>query len=144
MMLTKTCDYGIRAAVYIANRSDVEFVSIREIAEQLDISFHFLTKILQKLTQKGMMKSSKGRSGGVMLARPAHTITLLEIILAIEETDCLKKCLLGLENCSDDNPCPIHDQWKVIRENIQSIFETTTLAQLKEGLNQGKTRISNA
>ena len=143
MLLSKTCDYGVRAALYLASQKDVKYVPIREISNNLNISFHFLTKILQKLTQQNIIRSFKGRNGGVTLARPADTINLMEIILAIEEPDFFQKCLLGLEHCFDEEPCPIHDEWNVIRKSIHAIFEHTTLAKLSEKIHQDGTRLSD-
>ena len=85
MILSKTCDYAMRAAFYIADQQDRNFVPIREVSEKLEISFHFLTKILQILTQKKIMTSFKGPNGGVTLARPADSILLTEIVKAIDD-----------------------------------------------------------
>ena len=143
MLLSKSCDYGVRASLYIASREDVRYVTIREIAGHLNISFHFLTKNLQKLTRQNIIRSFKGRSGGVTLARPADAISLIEIILAIEGPAFFKRCLLGLEYCSEDNPCPIHHDWKSIRREIQSVLEKTTLAMLAEKIQKEGRRISD-
>lgn len=143
MLLSKTCDYGIRAALYVAGHPESKYVPIGKISEELNISFHFLTKILQKLTQRNIMRSFKGPKGGVALARSAHSITLMDIIMAIEEPDFFHRCLLGLEQCLDDNPCPVHDEWKVIRKEIQSIFENTTLARLTTKIEKKGYRIAD-
>ncbi len=80
-MLSGSCIYGLRAAIYVAaHTSNDSYVSIREISEKLGISFHFLTKILQRLTEGGVMKSHRGPGGGVTLARPAARISILEIV----------------------------------------------------------------
>lgn len=143
MLLSKTCDYGIRASLYVATQEDQRFVPIKEISENLSISFHFLTKILQKLTQQKIMKSFRGPNGGVALARPASSTTLMDVIMAIEEPDFFNKCLLGLDECGDENPCPVHDQWGKMREDLKSIFENTTLANLAEKIRTDKYRIAN-
>ena len=76
--------YGIRAALFVALlQSNRQYVPIREISERLNISFHFLTKILQELKRHGIMTSYRGPNGGVSLARPASEITLMDMINAI-------------------------------------------------------------
>ena len=76
--LSKTCTYGILAALYVASKDENKFVSIREISEELNISFHFLTKILQILTHENIMTSYRGPRGGVALVKDINKITILE------------------------------------------------------------------
>ncbi len=132
MILSKTCDHALRAALYIVKEKKREYVPIKEIADQLDISFHFLTKILQILTQQGILHSYKGPNGGVALVRPASEISLLDIVTAVDGPHWLQGCLLGLLQCSDDHPCPIHDQWQPIRDRLYLLFAKTTLKQLAD------------
>jgi len=141
MLLTKTCDYGIRAAQYIAIHEDRQFVPIREISEKLNISFHFLTKILQILTQNNLMISFKGPNGGVALARPADQIKLKEIIVAIDGSDIFEKCVIGLEECNDEKPCPLHQEWAVIRSQIDDLFGHTSLADMAAKLKSEQFRL---
>jgi Rrf2 family iron-sulfur cluster assembly transcriptional regulator len=143
MILSKTCDYGLRAALYVATRSDREYVSIGEISKKLNISFHFLTKILQILTEKNLMISYRGPKGGVKLTRPADTITLLDIIIAIEGADFFEKCLLGLEKCKEDNPCPLHQNWAPLRRQLKNLFQKNTLGEIAGMLKTNQFRITN-
>ena len=143
MLLSKTCDYAIRAALYIAVNEDRQFVPIREISEQLNISFHFLTKILQILTQKDIMASFKGPKGGIALARPAGKISVKEIVLAVDGPQIFENCLLGLEKCGEENPCPLHEQWAAIRSQLNQLFEHTTLAEMAEKVKSNKFRMAN-
>ncbi len=142
-MLSKTCNYGIRAAFYIALNSERPYVPIREISEELGISFHFLTKILQILTQHDIMVSFKGPNGGVSLARPAGEIHLIEIVEAIDGPALFNECLLGLEKCGIENPCPVHVQWSEIREKIKSFFAQTTLEEMAQKVKRNKFRLSD-
>lgn len=141
MLLSKTGDYGLRAALYIASCSTEEFISIREISKKLNISFHFLTKILQKLTEKKLMISFRGPKGGVKLSQPPHTITLLDIVLALEGPNFFEKCILGLEQCSTDHPCPLHQQWVPLRKQLIELFETNTLATFISGFEKKQFRL---
>jgi Rrf2 family protein len=129
-VLSKSCIYGVQAAIYIASRQSNDYVSIQEIAGKLSISFHFLTKVLQILTQAGIMVSYRGPNGGVALARPASSVTLADIIGAIDGTEIFTECFLGLPGCGHATPCPVHDQWSVVRKKLHQTFEATTLAEL--------------
>jgi len=132
MIISKACEYAIRATLYISSESERPYVPIREIAGKLDISFHFLTKILQILTQNQLLQSYKGPHGGVALARPAAEITAMQIVQAIDGPDLFNNCLLGLAECHDDHPCPLHPSWAGIRAQIQTLFEGTKLDQMAE------------
>lgn len=141
-VISKSGEYGLRALLYMAaHRGSQEFVSIREMAEELDISFHFLTKILQSLTQKGMLQSYRGPNGGIGFLTPPENILLSDLIRALEGEDFFDKCLLGLPGCGERQPCPMHNYWKTVKESLKEEFETTTLADLGQSTRQKKFRL---
>lgn len=129
-LLSKSCVYGIRAAIYVALETDNNFVSINKIAKDLNLSGHFLTKILQQLTQLNIMTSYRGPNGGVKFARNPKTIRLIEVIAAIDGMELFNECALGLEGCGVYDPCPLHDAWTAYREKLQATFENENLADL--------------
>ncbi len=128
MLLSKSCEYGLRAVLYLVTLKSEGFVSIKQISEQLDISFHFLTKILQKLTQEGILHSFRGPNGGVALALPAASVTLLDIVLAIDGPELFTDCVLGLPECGNSTPCPLHEAWTEQRDRLKNLFGAATLA----------------
>ena len=143
MLLSKSCVYAIRATILVAKKSTREkrkFIPIHQIAEELDLSFHFLTKILQKLTDTGIMKSFRGPNGGVGLARPANTIFLLDIIEAMDGLNVFEKCVLGLPSCDERHPCPLHSDWKRNRERIRRLFGKSSVASLARKIEQQNLR----
>ena len=134
MLLSKSCIYGIRASLYLASKKNDEFNSIREMSESLEISFHFLTKILQQLTSRGFMESYKGPKGGIKLSEAGRKATLLDVVIAIDGPDMFTECALGLPGCGSNKPCPLHDSWAVTREHISNMLSQATLAEIsKEG-----------
>ncbi|MBV6429743.1 MAG: HTH-type transcriptional regulator IscR [Haliscomenobacter sp.] len=119
--------------LYLAGHPQKEgYVGIKEISEQLDISFHFLTKILQTLTQEGLLRSLRGPAGGVTLNQKTKDINVLEVILLFEGKSFFDTCILGLPGCGERKPCPMHDFWKQTQSSLQEKFRTTTLAELSE------------
>ncbi len=130
MVLSKACDYGLRAVLYVAAQQDREVVPIREMSERLNISFHFLTKILQTLTQQGLIQSFKGPRGGIRLSKPAESIRLMDVITAIDGDALFTECVLGLNRCGDDHPCPLHGKWAPIRDRLADLFRTATVAEM--------------
>jgi len=142
LLLSNTCNYGIRAALYVASKNDQQFVPIRQIAEGLNISFHFLTKILQTLTQKHIMSSYRGPNGGVTLAKPADVTTIFDIIEAIDGLKLFEDCIIGLPGCGNSKPCPFHENWKAVREDLKNTFRNSTLADLSIQINDFGLRIT--
>jgi len=132
MFLSRSCEYAIQAVLCVAQQQGSDFVPIRKIAEQTELSYHFLGKILQTLTKKGLLKSYKGPHGGIILARSADEIKLIEIVDAVDGLDFYNRCLIGLPNCGKDQPCRVHPQWGKIREEIFRMFDNTTIAMLIE------------
>ncbi|MDR8390762.1 Rrf2 family transcriptional regulator [Aliifodinibius sp. S!AR15-10] len=142
MLLSKACIYGMRAALYLASSSNDRFIAISQISEDLDISRHFLTKILQQLTKADIMESMKGPKGGVRLKGSGDEITLVEIVAAIDGMDILTECALGLPGCGTAKPCPLHDQWADTRDEIRKMLEDTTLTDLSRKGKEGNLRIT--
>lgn len=142
LLISKTCNYGIRAALYVASKKDLKYVPIRKISEDLKISFHFLTKILQMLTQRNIMVSYRGPNGGVSLGKAASSITILDIIEAIDGLNLFQGCILGLPECDNDHPCPLHEKWAVVRLELKSTFQDANLSDLTQRINEFGLRIS--
>jgi Rrf2 family protein len=111
-----------------------KFIPIRELSDELDLSFHFLTKILQVLTEAKIMESFRGPNGGVGLARSAKDITLIDVIAAVDGMALFRDCALGLPGCGEKTPCPLHAAWAKRRQDLQKMFEKTTLASLAKEL----------
>ena len=114
----------------VAHREEGAFVSIRGMAEELGISFHFLTKILQTLTQQGFLQSYRGPNGGIAFHIPPENILLSDLIRALEGDDFFDKCLLGLPGCGERKPCQILNCWKTIKNFLKEELETTSLADI--------------
>jgi Rrf2 family transcriptional regulator, iron-sulfur cluster assembly transcription factor len=142
-MFSKSCHYGLQAMIYIALKStDGNNVDLTQIATELDIPKHFLSKILQQLVKNQLLQSMKGPTGGFRLSRPSDQITLVQIIKAIDGLDIFNQCGIGFKACDDDHPCPIHHDYKVVRNRIQHLFETKTLLELTEDIESGDSIIS--
>lgn len=135
MLLSKSCVYGLRASLFLAANQNREYVSIREMSEKLNISFHFLTKILQQLTAAGLMESYKGPNGGIRLTKAGSDVNLYEIVAAIDGVELFTECALGLPGCGTEKPCPLHEKWAETRDGIRVMLERTNLVELAK---QGK------
>ncbi len=143
MLLSKSCVYGLRAAIYLATKNNDQFIPIKKMSETLEISHHFLTKILQELTAEGLLDSYKGPNGGVKLKKSADDISLMDVVLAIDGPDLLTQCALGLPGCGHQNPCPLHDKWASTRDSIRQMLESSSLKQMVERGKKEDLRLTN-
>ena len=132
MLLPKSCIYGLRASLFLASKKCPDYINIREISEELNISFHFLTKVLQQLNRSEILKSHKGPNGGVKLARPANEITFIEIVYAIDPEHEFNDCVLGLSGCGEMKPCPFHEQWSHLKKGLLTMMEESTLRDMTD------------
>jgi Rrf2 family transcriptional regulator, iron-sulfur cluster assembly transcription factor len=130
MILSKSCVYGLRASVYLASKNNDDFVTIRKLSDELNISFHFLTKVLQQLTKVEILESYKGPNGGVKLAKPAHSVSFLDVVISIDGKYMLTECVLGLPVCGELNPCPLHGEWSELKDNLRYMMANVTLEDL--------------
>ncbi|HAC14666.1 MAG TPA: transcriptional regulator [Bacteroidetes bacterium] len=132
-MLSKSCINGLRASILLAQKEQDEFINIQKISSELNVSFYFLTKILQQLTSSGILESYKGPNGGVKLAQNPGEITFRDIVISIDGDHLLKECILGLPGCGIEKPCPMHEKWTALRGNLQRLMEDVTLKDLANG-----------
>lgn len=142
MILSKSCIYGIQSAIYVAAHDADGYVSINQIASELQISFHFLTKVLQQLTQEGIMNSYRGPRGGVALAKNKADISLYELIEAIDGTEIFTECMLGLPGCGVAEPCPAHDHWTRLRVELTGIAKRLSLKDLGDKASELNVRLA--
>jgi len=143
-MFSKACEYAIRASLYISIKSiDGSKLGIKEIAQEIDSPAHFTAKILQTLTREGIISSIKGPNGGFFLDPKAKPVPLNAIVKAIDGDNILHSCSLGLKECSDHFPCPIHNDIKLYKERLRKIMKERTLQQLGSDLARGKTFLKN-
>ncbi|PTR01607.1 BadM/Rrf2 family transcriptional regulator [Mucilaginibacter yixingensis] len=137
-LFSKTCEYAIRAVFFVAHKTaNGQRVGIKEIAEGIDSPEHFLAKILQDLSRKGLISSIKGPNGGFYLDADALKQPLIEIVEAIDGDKLFRGCGLGLKQCSEINPCPLHNQFKDIRNSINDMLNDITIGEFNEELMSG-------
>lgn len=138
-MFSKTCEYAIRAIIYIYNKSNLCEckVGIKEIATEIQSPEHFTAKILQLLSRQEIVSSMKGPNGGFYMNARQGQLNLLEIVKAVDGPHIFTGCVLGLSQCSETKPCPIHDQYKPIRDNMKGMLSSTTVESLATKLDGG-------
>lgn len=136
MIYSRSTEYAIRAFVNLAQVPEGKYAMVKQIAEQEGIPAHFLAKILQQLARKGLLRSSKGPTGGFTLRTSPKEISLIQLVEALDGLQDYQKCVSGLSECTDDAPCGMHDSWKALRSRIMDYLENTTISDLASALEQ--------
>lgn len=141
-IFSKTCEYGIRSVFFIAHRTENGTkVGIKEIAKGISSPEHFLAKILQDLSKRGIVKSVKGPHGGFYMDESNLQRPLADVVEAIDGNGLFTGCGLGLVSCSESKPCPLHNEFKVIRKNIHQMLISTTIKDFNGDLSLGITNL---
>ena len=131
MLYTKSAEYAIQAMIYLSENQTDKPTMIAAIAEAYNIPYQFLAKIVQNLVKRNLVVAKRGRNGGIILSRNPKYIYLTEIIDAIDGPPPEReKCVIGLDLCSDETPCPLHHKWKPIRTDIREMLAAENLEEL--------------
>ena len=134
-MFSKTCEYAIRALIFIAQKSkDGSRVGIKDISAGIDSPEYFIAKILQDLSRKGFVKSAKGPNGGFYMDEINLRQSVADIVREIDGDKLFTGCGLGLKECSEDHPCPIHNDFKHIRQEIKDMLENSKIEMFVKNL----------
>ncbi len=144
-MFSKATEYAIRATIFIAQKGKVENkIGINEIAKSIDSPLHFTAKILQILSKDNkIISSTRGPNGGFYMTDKALKLPIRSVLKAMNEDTILEKCVIGLHKCSETKPCPMHHQYKTIKLQFVQLFETKSIEELANEMNDGNLYISN-
>jgi Rrf2 family iron-sulfur cluster assembly transcriptional regulator len=130
MKLSNTAEYALRILIYMGK--DVQrMYSAKQLVDALKISDKYLRRLMTDLTKSGIILSVQGRDGGYVIAKKPEDVKLADIIEAIEGMDKYTGCLLGFENCSDENPCALHSSLGAIRQEFFNVFTNKSLNDMK-------------
>ncbi len=131
MLLSKSFGYAVRGILYISMlQKEGRKVQVEEIAEKLAVPKHFLGKILQELVKVGLLRSTKGPYGGFELASETLSSTLFDIFKTTDDAEQLTHCVIRTNSCDTQNPCPLHENISVIREEFKRLLLNTTIEDL--------------
>lgn len=137
-MLSITCKNAIKAVIYLCSKFDSnQNCGVKEIATFIGASEHSVGKLLQTLVKRNVIKSLKGPTGGFYISEDQKLQPIINIVDAIDGNSVFTECGLGLSRCSSSHPCPIHDDYKVVRDGIEKLFRLKKVSDLCEPVNHG-------
>jgi Rrf2 family protein len=129
-VLSKTGLHAVRAVVALARLPEGTYAGAARIAQEIGAPPNYLGKLLKALAEEGLLESQKGLGGGFRLARPAQEVSLLDVVEPIEHLSRWSGCILGRPECSEKDPCALHDRWKAVRDAYLRMLQRTTIAEL--------------
>lgn len=131
MIFSKSFGYAIRAIVFIASRQEPgKFIKVDEIAGELHIPRHFLSKVMKSMSKKEILISSKGPAGGFALNKDTLSMPLLQIALITKDVPQLNVCMLTFGECDAKAPCSLHKRLDLLNRDIMGFLNDITLADL--------------
>ena len=138
MLYSRPCEYAIRTMAYLARMAPDKRVQAQEIAAAENIPAPVLAKVLQQLARGNLVNSFKGPGGGFSLNRAPSGINLYEIFRVVDGVEDLDRCAVGLAECNDFAPCPLHDTWKSVRVHLLQYLKKTTLEEMAGAVERKK------
>ena len=132
VIFSKTCELGLQAVLFLSIKKEKRIFTAAEVSKELKVPKEYVSKVMQILTESGIIGSKKGKNGGFYLAKSPSSIKLIDIVEAIDGLEIFNNCVLGFPGCSNENPCPVHDKWGKLRDDAYKMLSSETLEQLKE------------
>ena len=136
MLYGHAAEIAIRAGLYLAGRPPGELSPVHEVAKATKLPSPYLSKVIQRLAQAGLVRTFRGPGGGIELGKSPEAITLWSLVCATDGPVDVNRCALGIGSCSPSNPCPLHGRWAPLRDEFQKLLEGTTLAALQRELEE--------
>jgi Rrf2 family protein len=130
MQITRASDYAVRVMIYLAGLPPGSRVRHPELSSATDVSGHFLSKVLQQLVRSRLIQSQRGSGGGFALAVPAATVSLLDVVEAIEGPVRLNQCIDEGPSCARKAWCPAHQVWAEAQAAIVNVLGAASMATL--------------
>ncbi len=128
--ITKQADYGIVLMTHLSRNPD-KLHTAPELATQTQLPLPIASKVLKLLARAELLQAHRGVKGGYTLARSPKTISVAEVIQAVEGPIALTECVEGsLSECSMESFCPLQDPWQLINQAVHQALSSITLAQM--------------
>ncbi len=137
LKLTKKADYGLMAMKHLAEHSDQGACSAKDVADVYGIPPEALAKILQKLVKAGLLHSQHGANGGYALARDPRTITVFEVIRAIDGPLFITSCITVRGECDQTERCTIREPLRRVNQSIEEVLRSISISGMRQEATEG-------
>lgn len=138
-MLSNSSKYALKAMMYLALHTDENNkMMAKDISERINVPKAYIAKLLQGLAKRKIISSTKGPKGGFYINPSNKNRTIMEIIEVIDGKKKMESCMLGLEDCNEHKPCPIHSIISPSRSKMIALLESKTINDLASDLKLNK------
>lgn len=135
MILSRSAEYALRIMAFLAlaaQESNLKSLRAKDLAEKLDVPVFYISKVLRRMVEAGLLRGVKGHGGGFTLAQPARKIRFIDIFEAIEGSIEARRCVFGWSLCSSASPCVLHHRWSELNDAFQKWARKTTLSDVQK------------
>ena len=137
-MFSNSSKYAIKAVLFLAlNSNEDKKIMVKDIAIPINVPQAYIAKLLQELSRQNLISSTRGPKGGFYLSEDDKKQPLKCLIKAIDGEKRLNSCLLSLENCDDEKPCPLHKLVAPLRAKLLDSLENKTICDLAKDIKEG-------
>ncbi len=144
MVFSQTAEYALRAMAWLSTMPAGEPMRVKDLSIATGIPSHYLSKVMRRLVLAGLLVSQKGQGGGFLLSKPPGEIAFIDILTAVDAYSTDGRCAFGWGQCDAIHPCPLHNSWSRLNEELRSWAEGTTLADIaKDGAENRERRLAN-
>lgn len=131
MILSQTSEYAIRAMSTLVTVDQKSPITAKDLSAQTDIPVHYLSKIMRKLVESGLLSAEKGHRGGFIMAKSPQRIRIIDVIESVEAAVPVKHCIFGWRACNSQDPCILHHRWSEVNDAFQSWARQTSLSDIR-------------
>ncbi len=134
-MFAKTSQYALRLMVCVAAHSEEQPIRSADLAKVSCVPKAYVSKVMRRLEDAGLVGSRKGRGGGFWLVRSPEDIPLMAVLAAVDENAVADRgCVFGWGPCSRTSPCPLHDTWTSLEDDVSRWTRQTLADVVARGL----------
>jgi len=138
-MFSNSSKYAIKAVLYLAlNSSEEKKIMVKDIAEPINVPQAYVAKLLQELSRQDLISSTRGPKGGFYLSEENKKEPLIKIVNVIDGEKRIMSCLLSLESCNSEKPCPLHEMAAPSRSALMHSLETKSVCDLAQEVKEGR------
>jgi Rrf2 family protein len=129
-LLPQTAEYALRALAVLAMSGEGAAARSHDLAARTGVPEAYMSKVLRRLVESGLLRAQKGHGGGFTLAREPRKIRFLDVLSALDSMPTPNRCAFGWERCNASNPCPLHPAWSELNDAFSAWARSTTLADV--------------
>lgn len=131
VITSQTAEYALRVLAYMSTRDAGAPIRARDLSTHIGVPASYLSKIMRRLVEAGLLASQKGHGGGFRIAKPLSEIRFADVLSAVDEEVRPEGCAFGWEQCDENHPCPLHPFWKVLKDQFEAWARQHTLQDVQ-------------